>query len=76
MNHGTTDSGQTWTRHELPGLPPDNEMRVHAIAVDPNDPQLLEPFRTSRPAPHGARRHRLTPGLGQGMDCFRPLLRG
>lgn len=37
----TTDGGQTWTDHELPGLPPDGEMRVHAIAIDPNDPRVI-----------------------------------
>ncbi|MBN1657504.1 MAG: IPT/TIG domain-containing protein [Anaerolineae bacterium] len=37
----TADGGLTWTRHELPGLPDDNEMRVHAIAIDPNDPQVI-----------------------------------
>jgi photosystem II stability/assembly factor-like uncharacterized protein len=37
----TVDGGQTWTRHELPGLPPENEMRVHALAIDPNDPRVV-----------------------------------
>ncbi|MBN2146791.1 MAG: IPT/TIG domain-containing protein [Anaerolineales bacterium] len=37
----TIDGGQTWTRHELPGLPSNNEMRVHAIAIDPQDPQVI-----------------------------------
>ncbi len=37
----TTDGGQNWTPHELPGLPNDNEMRVHAIAIDPNNPKVV-----------------------------------
>jgi photosystem II stability/assembly factor-like uncharacterized protein len=37
----TVDGGQTWARHELPGLPSNNEMRVHALAIDPNDPQVI-----------------------------------
>jgi photosystem II stability/assembly factor-like uncharacterized protein len=37
----TTDGGSTWVRHELPGLPENNAMRVHAIAVDPNDTRLV-----------------------------------
>lgn len=37
----TTDGGQTWTPSPLPGLPDNNEMRVHAIAVDPGDPSIV-----------------------------------
>lgn len=37
----TIDGGQSWVRHELPGLPPNNEMRVHAIAIDPDDPRVV-----------------------------------
>lgn len=37
----TTDGGQTWTRHALTGLPDNNEMRVHAIAIDPHNPEVM-----------------------------------
>jgi photosystem II stability/assembly factor-like uncharacterized protein len=37
----TTDGGQTWTRHELTGLPDNNEMRMHAIAIDQNNPAVM-----------------------------------
>jgi photosystem II stability/assembly factor-like uncharacterized protein len=37
----TSDGGQSWTRHELTGLPFNNEMRVHALAIDPSNPQVV-----------------------------------
>ena len=37
----TTNGGQSWTSAALPGLPEQNDIRVHAIAVAPLDSQTI-----------------------------------